>query len=56
MHRVGILGNGLDMTPETAYVKMCWALGQKKSAKKAGKLMETNLIGEITARSALLPE
>jgi glutamyl-tRNA(Gln) amidotransferase subunit D len=53
MQEAGIMGNGLDMTPETAYVKMCWALGQEKKAEKVRKIMETNLVGEITERSAL---
>jgi glutamyl-tRNA(Gln) amidotransferase subunit D len=53
MQEAGIMGNGLDMTPETAYVKLCWALGQERDAKKARKIMETNLVGEITERSML---
>ena len=53
MQEAGIIGNGLDMTPETAYVKLCWALGQEKNADKVRKIMETNLVGEITARSAM---
>ena len=35
-------------TPETAYVKLGWALTQKGDVKK---LMQTNIAGEITERS-----
>ena len=37
-----------DMTPETAYVKLGWALAQKGDIKE---LMLTNIAGEITHRS-----
>jgi glutamyl-tRNA(Gln) amidotransferase subunit D len=53
IQEAGLMGNGLDMTPETAYVKLCWTLGQEKDAKKVRKIMETNVAGEITERSAL---
>lgn len=39
-----------DMTPETAYVKLGWLLGNY-SPEKAKELLPTNLIGEISARS-----
>ena len=41
---------GYDMLPETAYVKLMWALGQSGSAEEAGRLMTSNLRGEITDR------
>lgn len=40
-----------DMLPETAYVKMMWALGQTKDPKKAAEMMLTNYAGEISERS-----
>jgi glutamyl-tRNA(Gln) amidotransferase subunit D len=40
-----------DMTPETAYVKLCWALGQAKKTDEVKKIMAMNIAGEITARS-----
>ncbi len=40
-----------DMTPETAFVKLSWALGQTKKADDVKKLMLTNIAGEITERS-----
>jgi glutamyl-tRNA(Gln) amidotransferase subunit D len=53
IQEAGVLGNGLDMTPETAYVKLCWALGQEKNAKKVKTIMETDIAGELTARSSV---
>ncbi len=49
----GIIGDGADWTPETAYVKLCWALGQTKKIKEVEKLMMTNIVGEISSRSVL---
>ncbi|HSB46874.1 MAG TPA: Glu-tRNA(Gln) amidotransferase subunit GatD [Candidatus Bilamarchaeum sp.] len=53
LREAGVIGDGADWTPEAAYAKMCWALGQTKDAKKVRELMETDIAGEITARSAL---
>lgn len=39
-----------DMTPETAFVKLMWALGQSIDAKKVKELMLTNIAGEISER------
>ena len=39
-----------DMLTETAYVKLGWALGQKKSAKEVAQLMATNIAGEYNNR------
>lgn len=47
----GLIGDGMDWTPETAYVKLCWALGQTKNQKKIRDLMVTNIAGEISERS-----
>lgn len=52
----GFIGDGADWTPETAYVKLCWALGQTKDQKKVRELMETNIAGEITERSEIILE
>jgi glutamyl-tRNA(Gln) amidotransferase subunit D len=49
----GVIGDGADWIPEAAYVKLCWALGQTKDARKVRELMETNIAGEITGRSVL---
>lgn len=49
----GVIGDGADWTPEAAYVKLCWALGQSKDMKEIGTLMMTDVAGEITPRSPL---
>ncbi len=49
----GVIGDGMDWTPECAYVKLCWALGQAKGAKKVRELMETDIAGEFSSRSPL---
>lgn len=49
----GVIGDGADWTPEAAYVKLCWALGQTKKIDQVQKLMMENVAGEITERSVL---
>ncbi|MEW6722363.1 MAG: Glu-tRNA(Gln) amidotransferase subunit GatD [Candidatus Micrarchaeota archaeon] len=49
----GVIGDGADWTPEAAYAKLCWVLGQTKDMKEVGRLMMGNVAGEITERSAL---
>ncbi|MFH0962176.1 MAG: Glu-tRNA(Gln) amidotransferase subunit GatD [archaeon] len=39
-----------DTLPETAYVKLAWLLGQKKSPEEVRALMQENLAGEINER------
>ncbi|MBU0532920.1 Glu-tRNA(Gln) amidotransferase subunit GatD [Candidatus Micrarchaeota archaeon] len=51
--QAGVIGDGADWTPESAYVKLCWAVGQTKDMKKIEELMMTNIAGEITDRSTL---
>ncbi len=51
---IGVIGDGMDWTPETAFVKLSWVLGQTKDMKKIKGLMETNIVGEITKRSVLV--
>jgi len=40
-----------DMLPETAYVKLMWALGHSKKLDEVEKIMKTNISGEITDRT-----
>jgi glutamyl-tRNA(Gln) amidotransferase subunit D len=40
-----------DMTPETAYVKLGWALSKEKTTEGVRKLMLTNVAGEISERT-----
>jgi glutamyl-tRNA(Gln) amidotransferase subunit D len=39
-----------DMLPETAYVKLMWAMGQASDHEGVRKLMLTNVAGEMTDR------
>jgi len=39
-----------DMLPETAYVKLMWAMGQAESAEEVRKIMLTNIAGEFADR------
>ena len=39
-----------DMLPETAYVKLMWAMGQAKDPEEIRKIMLTNIAGEFTSR------
>jgi glutamyl-tRNA(Gln) amidotransferase subunit D len=49
----GVIGDDADWTPETAYVKLCWALGQSKKMDDIRRLMMEDVAGEISERSAL---
>ena len=44
--------SALDMLPETAYVKLVWTLGQTDNMEEVRKIMQTNLKGEIGAKSS----
>lgn len=39
-----------DMLPETAYVKLMWAMGQTDDHEEVRKIMLTNIAGELTTR------
>jgi glutamyl-tRNA(Gln) amidotransferase subunit D len=39
-----------NMLPETAYMKLCWALGQTKDIEKVKEIMLNPISGEITER------
>ncbi|MBC8500694.1 MAG: Glu-tRNA(Gln) amidotransferase subunit GatD [Nanoarchaeota archaeon] len=49
MQDLGIIGNYLDMIPETAFIKLAWLLSNHK--KKVKKLFMKNLRGEISNRT-----
>ncbi|MFN7991439.1 MAG: Glu-tRNA(Gln) amidotransferase subunit GatD [Candidatus Micrarchaeia archaeon] len=53
LRETGVIGDGADWTPEAAYAKLCWALGQTRKMESVRELMEKNIAGEISARSAL---
>jgi glutamyl-tRNA(Gln) amidotransferase subunit D len=39
-----------DMLPETAYVKLMWAMGQAEDRAEVKKIMLTNVAGEFSSR------
>lgn len=45
--------SALDMTPETAYVKLTWALGQSDKLDEVKKIIQTNIAGELNESSSL---
>ncbi|WP_297979820.1 Glu-tRNA(Gln) amidotransferase subunit GatD [uncultured Methanobrevibacter sp.] len=45
--------SGMDMTPETAYVKLAWALGQSDDLNKVKEIIQTNIAGELNESSSL---
>jgi len=48
--KAGVI-SGEDMLPETAYVKLMWALAHEKKREDVEKLMTTNIAGEISERT-----
>jgi len=42
-----------DMMPETAYVKLIWALGQTDDLNEVKTIMQTNIAGEIQEKSSM---
>lgn len=51
LKEAGVIGDGADWTPETAFVKLCWVLGHEKKPGKVAELMMKNIAGEISERS-----
>lgn len=45
--------SGRDMTPETAYVKLCWALGQSDNKDEVYEIMNKNIAGEFNEKSSI---
>lgn len=48
----GVISAG-DMLPETAFVKLIWALGQTDVLDEVQKIMQTSIVGEIQDRMSL---
>lgn len=44
--------SALDMLPETAYVKLVWALGQTDNVQEVAKIIQTNVAGELVEKSS----
>jgi glutamyl-tRNA(Gln) amidotransferase subunit D len=53
LKEIGVIGHLCDWTPETAYVKLSWVLGQTKDMKKVTEMMYTNYCGEFSERLLL---
>lgn len=53
LKKAGVLGNDCDWLLETAYVKMCWALGQTSDKRKAAELLTTPMHQDITEFSVV---
>ncbi len=51
MQEAGIIGQGMDWTPETAFVKLSWLLAYEHDPKRVRKLMMENMVNETTTRS-----
>ncbi|MHA1277910.1 MAG: Glu-tRNA(Gln) amidotransferase subunit GatD [Candidatus Helarchaeota archaeon] len=49
---IGIIP-GHNMLPETAYVKLCWVLGQTRNIEEVKTQMRTNIVGELIERETL---
>ncbi len=54
LQKIGVKGNYNDILPETAYVKLSWALANYKDNEKVDEIMSANLKGELSARSKIL--
>jgi glutamyl-tRNA(Gln) amidotransferase subunit D len=48
----GVISAG-DILPETAFVKLIWALGQTDDIKEIKNIMQTNIAGEIQDKLSL---
>ncbi len=44
--------SALDMLPETAYVKLVWALGLTDNVQEVAKIIQTNVSGELGEKSS----
>ena len=47
--KAGVLYAG-DLLPETAYVKLLWALGRSRDPAEVGRLLLADRAGEFTPR------
>ncbi|WP_456487824.1 Glu-tRNA(Gln) amidotransferase subunit GatD [Candidatus Alkanophaga liquidiphilum] len=51
--KAGVIEGG-DMLPETALVKLMWALGATSDVEEVKKIMQTNVVGELSERTCVL--
>ncbi|MGL4669666.1 MAG: Glu-tRNA(Gln) amidotransferase subunit GatD [Methanobacteriaceae archaeon] len=50
--KTGVISAG-DMTSETAYVKLSWALGQSENINDVKNIIKTNIAGELGNKSSI---
>ncbi|RME79233.1 MAG: Glu-tRNA(Gln) amidotransferase GatDE subunit D [Methanobacteriota archaeon] len=50
LQEMGVEGNMNTMLPETAYVKLCWALGHTKKREEVAEIMKRDIAGELTGK------
>ncbi len=53
LKEAGVIGDDCDWTPEVAFTKLSWVLGQTRKMDEVRRLMETNIAGEISDHSIL---
>jgi len=53
LKEAGVLGHGLDITPEAAFVKLSWILYRTKERTKVKELFYTNMANEFSLRSVI---
>jgi len=51
--RAGVIEGG-DMLPETALVKLMWALGATNDVEEVKKIIQTNIAGELSERTCII--
>ncbi|MGC8670688.1 MAG: Glu-tRNA(Gln) amidotransferase subunit GatD [Thermoprotei archaeon] len=51
LKEAGVIGDQCDWTPEAALVKLMFVLGHTKDMKEVKRLMETDMVGEISPTS-----
>ncbi len=54
LKEAGVIGHLCDWTPDTAYVKLSWVLGQTMDLNKVRELMLKNIAGECLDKSVYL--
>ncbi len=53
LNETGVIGDGCDWTPETALVKLMFAIAKSKDMQKIREFMLTNIAGEISERTVV---
>ncbi len=51
LKEAGVIGDGMDLLPETALVKLMWVLGHTKDLEKVREMMAMNFAGEVSGKT-----